>query len=103
MARISVGELYRMIEDGSGPTILDIRRAEARAESGWIPGAILVATLSDAPLVPAEEVIVYCDCPNEASAAVLAQELKRRGYKRVRPLAGGFAAWAAEGHAIARD
>lgn len=103
MARISVGELYRMIEDGSGPTILDIRRAEARAESGWIPGAILVATLSDAPLVPAEEVIVYCDCPNEASAAVLAQELKRRGYKRVRPLAGGFAAWAAEGHAVARD
>lgn len=103
MARISVGELYRMIEDGSGPTILDIRRAEARAESGWIPGAILVATLSDAPLVPADEVIVYCDCPNEASAAVLAQELKRRGYKRVRPLAGGFAAWAAEGHAIARD
>ena len=103
MARISVGELYRMIEDGSGPTILDIRRAEARAESGWIPGAILVATLSDAPLVPAEEVIVYCDCPDEASAAVLAQELKRRGYKRVRPLAGGFAAWAAEGHAIARD
>lgn len=103
MARISVGELYRMIQDGSGPTILDIRRAEARAESGWIPGAILVATLSDAPLVPAEEVIVYCDCPNEASAAVLAQELKRRGYKRVRPLAGGFAAWAAEGHAIARD
>lgn len=103
MARISVGELYRMIEDGSGPTILDVRRAEARAESGWIPGAILVATLSDAPLVPSEEVIVYCDCPNEASAAVLAQELKRRGYKRVRPLAGGFAAWAAEGHAIARD
>lgn len=103
MARISVGELYRMIEDGSGPTILDIRRAEARAESGWIPGAILVATLSDAPLVPADEVIVYCDCPNEASAAVLAQELKRRGYKRVRPLAGGFAAWAAEGHAVARD
>lgn len=103
MARISVGELYRMIEDGSGPTILDVRRAEARAESGWIPGAILVATLSDAPLVPAEEVIVYCDCPNEASAAVLAQELKRRGYKRVRPLAGGFAAWAAEGHAVARD
>ncbi|KQZ57066.1 sulfurtransferase [Lysobacter sp. Root559] len=103
MARISVGELYRMIEEGSGPTILDIRRAEARAESGWIPGAILVATLSDAPLVPADEVIVYCDCPNEASAAVLAQELKRRGYKRVRPLAGGFAAWAAEGHAVARD
>ncbi|KRD77100.1 rhodanese-like domain-containing protein [Lysobacter sp. Root983] len=103
MARITVGELYRMIEDGSGPTILDVRRAESRAESGWIPGAIFVATLSDAPLIPADEVIVYCDCPSEASAAVLAQELKRRGYKRVRPLAGGFAAWAAEGHAIARD
>ncbi|WP_394539686.1 rhodanese-like domain-containing protein [Lysobacter enzymogenes] len=39
-----------------------------------------------------EEVIVYCDCPSEASAATLARELRRRGFKRVRPLAGGFEA-----------
>ncbi|RDZ27405.1 rhodanese-like domain-containing protein [Lysobacter silvisoli] len=103
MARISVSELYALIAEGRVPTILDVRRAESRAASGWIPGAVFVASLADAPRGMDEEVIVYCDCPNEASAAVLAQELKRRGYRRVRPLAGGFTAWAEQGHAIARD
>jgi rhodanese-related sulfurtransferase len=53
-------------------------------------------------LAPQHEVIVYCDCPNEASAAKVARELKQRGFKRVRPLAGGFEAWQALGLPIAR-
>jgi rhodanese-related sulfurtransferase len=54
-------------------------------------------------LEPHDEVIVYCDCPNEASAALLARELKKRGFGRVRPLAGGFHAWQAEGHEVLRN
>jgi 3-mercaptopyruvate sulfurtransferase SseA len=30
----------------------------------------------------------------------LARELQRRGFRRVRPLAGGFAAWKASGRRI---
>lgn len=56
-----------------------------------------------AAIEPHPEVIVYCDCPNEASAATLARELKRRGFGRVRPLAGGFVAWQASGYEVARD
>jgi rhodanese-related sulfurtransferase len=48
-------------------------------------------------------VIVYCACPNEASAARVAKLLKQRGYTRVRPLLGGMDAWVGAGYAIERD
>ena len=39
------------------------------------------------------EVIVYCACPNEASAAPVAKQLKRSGLLKVRPLTGDMLAW----------
>lgn len=102
MARISVPELHQLITDGKGPLILDVRSARQRAD-GWIPGARFVANLAEADLEPHDEVIVYCDCPNEASAAILAKQLRVRGFGRVRPLAGGFHAWMTEGHEVARE
>lgn len=102
MARISVPELHQLIADGKGPLILDVRSAKQRA-GGWIPGARFVANLAEAELEPHDEVIVYCDCPNEASAAILAKQLRARGFGRVRPLAGGFHAWMTEGHEVAHD
>ena len=47
-----------------------------------------------------QDVIVYCDCPNEASAAVVAKKLMRVGFKRVRPLGGGIDAWIEKGYGI---
>jgi rhodanese-related sulfurtransferase len=41
------------------------------------------------------EVVVYCACPNEVSAARLALRLKGLGVRRVRPLSGGIDAWLA--------
>jgi membrane protein DedA with SNARE-associated domain/rhodanese-related sulfurtransferase len=100
MARISPDELHRLIESGAGPLILDVRSAEQRA-GGWIPGAVFAFAPDDAEIAPHAEVVVYCDCPNEVSAAVLARELRRRGFQRVRPLAGGFEAWRAAGGQVA--
>lgn len=107
MARISVAELGRLLEDGVDPMILDVRNPKQRDASGWIPGAIFIASLADVdgaefPPERREEVIIYCDCPNEASAATLARALHRRGFKRVRPLAGGFEAWREQGRSVAR-
>lgn len=45
-------------------------------------------------------IVVYCACPNDASAVVTAEKLGKGGYTRVRPLAGGIDAWAAAGHAV---
>jgi membrane protein DedA with SNARE-associated domain/rhodanese-related sulfurtransferase len=102
MARISVEELYEMLQQGQNPLVVDVRSPQSQAQ-GRIPGAIAVApdfsefVAGDIPL--ADEVIVYCACPNEASAALVARELIKRGYTRVRPLQGGIDAWRDAGYA----
>ena len=106
MARVTVDELARMLDAGTAPMILDVRTAEARASDGWIPGAIAYDEKTIAVHLPdahaEREVIVYCSCPNEASAARVAKMLKARGFTRVRPLTGGIEDWARAGHRIER-
>jgi membrane protein DedA with SNARE-associated domain/rhodanese-related sulfurtransferase len=106
MARVSVEELNGMLERGERPTILDVRSQASQEIDGRIPGARAVSneTLEQdfAELEPDGEVIVYCACPNEASAALLAKKLLRLGYTQVRPLKGGIDAWIAAGYAVDR-
>ncbi|HUH55436.1 MAG TPA: rhodanese-like domain-containing protein, partial [Rhodanobacter sp.] len=47
--------------------------------------------LHDIP--PDHELVIYCSCPNEVSAAKAAKLLMALGYRRVRPLLGGLDAW----------
>jgi len=46
------------------------------------------------------DIISYCTCPNEASAAQVAKILMDHGFKRVRPLHGGLDAWVAAGYTV---
>jgi len=46
------------------------------------------------------EIVLYCTCPNEASAAEVAKLLMGYGFTRVRPLYGGLDAWIAAGYAV---
>ncbi len=39
------------------------------------------------------EVVLYCTCPSEATAAKTALTLHKLGIERVRPLRGGFDEW----------
>src|SRR5690606_26754825 len=100
MARVSVHELHEMLQSGNQPVIVDVRTPLAQAQ-GRIPGAITlpVGEISLSP-VGVNEIIVYCDCPNDASAATVSKRLMQSGYRRVRPLAGGIEAWLAAGYAI---
>ena len=65
MARISAEELYRLIEGGHEPVVVDVRSApERRADPRRIPSAI-VADLDNldaelAALPPDRDIIVYC-------------------------------------------
>jgi membrane protein DedA with SNARE-associated domain/rhodanese-related sulfurtransferase len=103
MARISVDELHQLRNTGTNMVIVDVRPVLAQQE-GRIPGAVTVSmeTMHEFELdMPADvEVIVYCACPNEASAARVAKLLMQKGYARVRPLHGGIDAWVAAGHAL---
>lgn len=101
MDRITVDELARLIDSGTGPVIFDVRASEARASGGIIPGAV-AAHPSEIEAVLAQyprdvEVVIYCACPNEETAASAAQHLKRAGYRKIRPLLGGIDAWARAG------
>ncbi len=104
MARISVADLYELINAGAAPVIIDVRSATARAlEPRWIPGAVHVtsADVQRLELLPRDrDIIVYCTCPSEASAARVAKLLMSHGFKRVRPLHGGLDAWIAAGYAV---
>jgi membrane protein DedA with SNARE-associated domain/rhodanese-related sulfurtransferase len=106
MARVSVEELSAMLERGERPMILDVRSRASQSEGGRIPGALTVSndTLEQefANREAAGEVIVYCACPNEASAALIAKKLIKLGYTEVRPLKGGIDAWIAAGFAVER-
>jgi len=46
------------------------------------------------------DIILYCTCPSEASAARMARMLMNHGFTRVRPLFGGLEAWLAAGYAV---
>lgn len=100
LARISPQDLLALIESDAPPVVLDVRLLARRTETGWIPGSIHVNTMEEAAAHVRDEVVVYCDCPNEASAAALAAALRKRGFNRVRPLAGGFEGWRDSGYMI---
>lgn len=53
-------------------------------------------------LAPDRELVTYCSCPNEATAATAAKLLMAAGFRNVRPLLGGLDAWAAAGYRVDR-
>lgn len=103
MERLTAVELDNMLKNGENPIILDVRSALAYAEA-HIPGALsydLHDRQAAVPVIdPAVPVVVYCACPNEVSAARVAQLLQRAGLPRVRPLLGGIEAWVDAGYSV---
>ena len=105
MARISVAELRERMESGATPVIVDVRSTTAQTlELRRIPGALHLPVQEVARQltgVPRDrEIILYCTCPNEASAAKAARLLMNGGFQRVRPLKGGLEAWIDAGYAV---
>jgi membrane protein DedA with SNARE-associated domain/rhodanese-related sulfurtransferase len=106
MDRITVAELRKLIDDGKDLLILDVRPEKVRVDDGIIPGAVPAHPTDIDPIVMSSprdaEVVVYCACPNEESAATAAKHLKRAGFKKIRPLRGGIEAWIQAGHKVER-
>ena len=106
MGRITVSELRQLIDDGQELVILDVRPQHVRVQDGIIPGAISAHPADINPIIKSysrdAEIIVYCACPNEESAATAAKHLKQAGFRKIRPLLGGIEAWVQAGHPIER-
>lgn len=103
MERLTVGELNGMLQNGERPVILDVRSALAFAQA-HIPGALSYDPhdrQAELPAIdPGMQVVIYCACPNEVSAARVAQLLRKAGLPKVRPLLGGIEAWMDAGYVV---
>lgn len=98
VARITPVELKHLMDNGQESIVVDLRDIlDHVADPYTIPGALRISPEEleqrhhDIPRD--RDVILFCACPNEATAAKMALMLKRKGISRVRPLAGGIDAW----------
>jgi membrane protein DedA with SNARE-associated domain/rhodanese-related sulfurtransferase len=94
--RISLDELDALQAHGSLPVLLDVRAGE----DDPLPGAISIDMRAPIGQPPYEwpldaPIVVVCACPEEISAAVLADRLLKAGYRNASALAGGYNAWVA--------
>jgi membrane protein DedA with SNARE-associated domain/rhodanese-related sulfurtransferase len=106
--RIEPDELRRLIEEGSAVTVVDLRHPyDFRLHPFVIPGAIHFEPADldrrHGEIPRGREVVVYCTCPNEATSARVALQLKQLGIEHVRPLAGGLNAWRECGYPVEMD
>ncbi|HEV2221028.1 MAG TPA: VTT domain-containing protein [Casimicrobiaceae bacterium] len=102
-AMISVDELREALAGASPPMVIDIGSKLSQAARGHIPGALLLdlddlATRDDFP--DDRDIVLYCECPNEASSRRAALLLIGKGLRRARPLLGGLGAWIETGNPV---
>jgi membrane protein DedA with SNARE-associated domain/rhodanese-related sulfurtransferase len=95
-ARLEPEELKQWLDAGEPVYIVDLRHP-AEPDSFTLPGAHRISpkALADRHQeIPRDrDIVVFCDCPNEASAAKTAITLHKLGIERVRPLRGGYDEW----------
>jgi membrane protein DedA with SNARE-associated domain/rhodanese-related sulfurtransferase len=102
--RISPEELKAMLDARSKVFVVDLRnQLDMAIDRFRIPGAFhaLPEIIGREDTIPHDgDVILYCTCPNEATSARVAIQLRRMGVLRVRPLAGGLGAWRDRGFPV---
>ncbi|MFK3795789.1 MULTISPECIES: VTT domain-containing protein [unclassified Pseudomonas] len=95
--RITVPQLLALRDTDDAPVIIDVRPKFHTAVVEGIPGALSISL--EEPLDPwvqqlgDVDMVFYCACPNELSAALLAEKLRARGLTRGKALVGGLDAW----------
>ncbi len=97
-SRLEPAELKRQLDAGEQVFIVDLRHPlELMADPFTLPGAqhfspdALAARHSEIPRD--RDIVLYCTCPSEATAAKTALSLHKLGIERVRPLRGGYDEW----------
>lgn len=93
LVRITPAEMASLLDAEPDIVVLDARSDLARrTDPRSLPRSIAVeGDVFDVLPLDARDrtIITFCTCPNEASAALLADRLIKAGYSRVRVLSGG--------------
>jgi len=104
-ARLEPEELKRQLDAGEEVFIVDLRHPlELLPDPFTLPGALHLspeALAARSHEIPRDrDVVLYCTCPSEATAAKTAMTLHKLGIERVRPLRGGFDEWKRLGYPL---
>jgi len=97
-SRLEPEELKRQLDAGEAVFIVDLRHPlEILPDPFTLPGALHFSpeALTSRHLeIPRDrDIVLFCTCPSEATAAKTAMALHKLGIERVRPLRGGYDEW----------
>lgn len=97
-------QLEATMRSESPPTVLDARPKAGLDETApHIPGALRLDASSQASIEEALQTIhrvVYCVCPDDATAMRITHHMRRKGFTRIRALTGDLDAWARRGYTL---
>lgn len=104
-SRLDPEELKRQLDSGQPVFIVDLRHPlELLPDPFTLPGALHLSPEALAERIheiPRDrDVVLYCTCPSEATAAKTAMTLHKLGIERVRPLRGGYDEWKRLGYPL---
>jgi membrane protein DedA with SNARE-associated domain len=104
-SRLEPEDLKRQLDAGEPVFIVDLRHPlELLPDPFTLPGAlhlspeVLTTRIHEIPRD--RDIVLYCTCPSEATAAKTAMTLHKLGIDRVRPLRGGFDEWKRLGYPL---
>jgi membrane protein DedA with SNARE-associated domain/rhodanese-related sulfurtransferase len=97
-ARLEPEELKRQLDAGEPVFIVDLRHPlEILPDPFTLPGALHFSpealSMRHSEIPRDRDIVLFCTCPSEATAAKTAMTLHKLGIERVRPLRGGFDEW----------
>jgi membrane protein DedA with SNARE-associated domain/rhodanese-related sulfurtransferase len=104
LAQITPERFEAMLRPALPPMILDARPEPVRQQEPYrLPRVMSIDRASldkvDVALV-ARNTVVYCVCQDDETARMLSQQMRDKGYKRVRAIKGGLDAWERRGYAV---
>jgi rhodanese-related sulfurtransferase len=104
-SRLEPEELKAQLDAGEKVYIVDLRHPlELLPDPFTLPGAVHFSPEALAERhneIPRDrDIVLYCTCPSEATAAKTAMTLHKLGIERVRPLRGGFDEWKRLGYPL---
>ncbi len=102
--RITPDQLDEMMRSTQPPIVLDARPQSVRDKEAYrIPGARPLNLESDEPLEPelqGHPIVVYCVCPNEATAKKIVGQMRSKRIWHAKALRGGLDAWERHGYPV---
>ncbi len=105
MTRITPTDLHTLMREHPELLIVDARaKAIQTIDPFRLPGARVLSIEklhgSVAGWPRNQQIVIYCSCPNEISAALMARRFMRLGFVHVSALHGGIDAWRQEGFPV---